>query len=115
MREGSGDSVNANGKQKKSAPWLYAGIAMGVLFLVVGCVLANGAISHLPMPESPSDESALGWLCMGTTLCAVLAGLSVVLGIVLPLPAPSGMCTKCGYSLAGLAADAPCPECGKRS
>ncbi|HZW07719.1 MAG TPA: hypothetical protein VFF65_11410 [Phycisphaerales bacterium] len=74
---------------------------------------------HFAAPKPPAPAVALrGWSLVLWPIPLLLwttAALFLRSGILARRRANIGQCAKCGYSLAGLAADAACPECGKRA
>ena len=55
-------------------------------------------------------RTASNYLCAAVPVGIVCAGVAA--WVLRPKGDPKGACAECGYSMAGLGAGAPCPECG---
>jgi hypothetical protein len=80
----------------------------------VGQVWMRGFVSWVEIP-TPGSVSATVTLWPTPLLLWAPAALLLRSGMLAQKRAMTGSCAKCGYSLAGLVADAACPECGKAS
>jgi hypothetical protein len=72
-------------------------------------------VAHYRSPDAVAIDGYFIALWPIPLLLWTPAALLLRSGILARRRAIAGTCSKCGYSFAGLAADAPCPECGKNA
>ncbi|MEM9083082.1 MAG: hypothetical protein AAGB34_05745 [Planctomycetota bacterium] len=102
-------SVPYQSRRGASTGYLVCGV-LDTPFLFIGFFVffLNGLLHGLE-----EFASGLSWLLAACSWLCIQAGVIELTTASMFRLGDAGHCSRCGYSLAGLASDAVCPECGR--